>query len=120
MPLGRTVKVGKVEQCSLTLRAFPYKQTYTQTVIFTSFILQLAFILQNNVITADGFVASLTLGFKEGSVIGVFAVDYMTWSSVTEIDIYNVLNAEVETGMLTDGVDYIGVDTLSLSSIESK
>ena len=68
----------------------------------------------------DGFIESLALGFKEGSIVGVFAVDYMTWSPVTEIDIYNVLNAEVETGMLTDGVDYIGVGTTSLSSIESK
>lgn len=81
-------------------------------------LLQVTFILQSNLTTADGFVQTVTLGFEEGSVIGIFAIDYMPSSSVTEIDIYNVLNSEVETGMLTDGVDYLMVS--SLSSVEGK
>lgn len=74
--------------------------------------------MENNILTFNGFVEAFTLGFEEGSIIAVFAVDYTASSPVTESDVYSALNAEVETGMLSDGIDYIGVETTSLSTIE--
>lgn len=65
-------------------------------------------------------MSASVLGFEEGSVIAVFAVEYMTTSTVTDDDIYNALYAEVATGMLTDSIDNITVDATSLSSIQSK
>ena len=53
-------------------------------------------------------------------MVAVFAVDYLTSSPVTEIDVYNALYAEVATGMLSDGIDNITVDATSLSAVESK
>ena len=85
-----------------------------------SISIQITFILNNNDLTRNGLIKALTLGFEEGSVIAVFAVDYSSSTNVTESAIYSVLNAEVETGMLTDGVDYISVNLTSLSSIQSK
>ena len=80
--------------------------------------MQIAYILESNASTQDGFVAAYTLGFKEGSVIAVFAVDYLTSSSVTEDDLSSVLSTEVATGNLTDGYDVVTVTTLS--SIEGE
>ena len=68
--------------------------------------------------TSDGFVTALTLGFKEGSVIAVFAVDYLASTTVTEQDLEDVLGAEVDTGNITDGNDVLIVT--SLSSIQGK
>ena len=82
--------------------------------------MQISYILQNDILTSNGFVQTVTLGFEEGSVIGVFAIDYQASSSVSESDIYSVLNAEVDTGMLSDGIDYLMIRTSSLSTIEGE
>ena len=89
-------------------------------VYFVILNFKITFILQNHATTVVGFIQTLTLGFKEGSVIGVFAVDYMATSPVTEDDIYSVLNAEVDTGTISDGIDTLGVMVSSLSSVEGK
>ena len=90
------------------------------TNFFVIFFQQITYILANKTLVSSGFVKSTILGFVEGSVIAVFAVEYVSSSSVTESDIYTVLNEEVETGTITDGVDYVTVQTTSLSTIESK